>query len=84
MSSQDGTKNKQDGSDSVNEATSAQRRINSAWKPVDWETVEKLRQVQEQLLRDHGGKPFENSVELIRQQREERMRELMGEDYDEQ
>jgi hypothetical protein len=39
-----------------------------------------LRQVREEILQDRQGKPFEDSTELIRQMREERTRQLMGEE----
>lgn len=45
-------------------------------KSLNHEGIEKLRQFQEQLLKEGGGIPFEDSVELIRQMREERDREL--------
>jgi len=45
-------------------------------RPVTLEDVERLMRVREQLLRDRGGKPFESSVELLRQEREEREKEL--------
>ncbi len=39
-----------------------------------------MREIREQIMQDRGGKPFEeDSVDLIRQQREERTRQLMGE-----
>jgi hypothetical protein len=47
--------------------------------PVTHKTLEQLREVQEQILSDREGKPFEDSTEMIRQMREERTRELMGE-----
>lgn len=45
-------------------------------KSINPEAVEKLWQLQEQILREHGGKPFESSVELLRESREERDKEL--------
>ena len=44
--------------------------------PVTREAIERLRQVRERILQDRGGKPFENTNELIWQMREERSREL--------
>ena len=52
----------------------------SAWKPISREGVEKLFEFQDQLLEKRGGVPFENSRELLYEAREERDRELMGED----
>jgi 2'-5' RNA ligase len=50
--------------------------------PMTRETLERLRKIREQIMRENGGKLFEDSTELIRQQREERTRQLMGEDED--
>jgi len=44
------------------------------------ETVERLRQFREQIMKENGGKLLEDSTDLIRQQREERTRQLLGED----
>jgi hypothetical protein len=38
--------------------------------------LEELRQVREQIMRDRNGELFEDSVEMIREMREERSREL--------
>lgn len=46
-------------------------------KPVSREGVEKLIQVRDQILQEHGGKLFENSIQELHQQREERLQELM-------
>lgn len=48
-------------------------------RPVTRKTLEQLQEVQEQILHDRQGKPFEDSTEMIRQMREERTKELMGE-----
>ena len=45
-------------------------------KPINREGVERLRQFQEQLLKEHGGVPFTDSIELLYESREERDREL--------
>ena len=42
--------------------------------------LEDLMQVRDEILRERNGQPFEDSAELIRQQREERTRQLMGEE----
>lgn len=39
--------------------------------------LDELMQVRNQLLQDRNGQPFEDSVELIRQMREERTQYLM-------
>jgi hypothetical protein len=52
------------------------------WHPVTEEVVEGLRQIRERIMQDRQGKPFEDSTEIIRHQREERTRQLMGEDED--
>lgn len=44
--------------------------------PVTREAIERLRQVRERILQDRGGKPFENTNELIWEMREERSEEL--------
>ncbi|MGH2480547.1 MAG: hypothetical protein ACRDHW_12905 [Ktedonobacteraceae bacterium] len=49
--------------------------------PPTREDIERLREVREQLYCENNYQFFENSVEEIRQMREERMRQLMGEDY---
>jgi hypothetical protein len=47
--------------------------------PVTREAIERLRQLREQIAKENKGGPFEDSTELLRQQREERTRYLMGE-----
>ncbi len=53
------------------------------WRPLSREALEGLRQLREQIMKDRGGRVFEDSAELIRQMRDERTRELMGESEDE-
>jgi 2'-5' RNA ligase len=48
--------------------------------PMTRETLERIHQIRKEILQDHQGKPFEDSTEMIRQMREERTRQLMGED----
>src|SRR6266487_1182909 len=48
--------------------------------PMTSETLERIHQIRKEILQDRQGKPFEDSTELIRQMREERTRQLMGED----
>lgn len=60
----------------LNEAISAQHAAPQEWKPVSREGVEKLFEFQNQLLAEHGGIPFESSIELLHESREERDREL--------
>ena len=43
---------------------------------ITTEAIEKLRQLRNQILQDHQGKPFEDSTEMIRQMREERTQHL--------
>lgn len=45
--------------------------------PATLKMLDELMQVRDQLLHDHNGQPFEDSVELIRQMREERSQYLM-------
>lgn len=40
------------------------------------EAMERVRQINKEILARRGGKPFESSVDIIREMREERMREL--------
>ena len=48
------------------------------WHPVTRDFLEKVYQVRERIMRESKGQLFEDSAELIRQQREERTRQLMG------
>jgi hypothetical protein len=50
--------------------------------PPTQESIQKLREFREQLFRENNYQYFGDSVEEIRQMREERLRQLMGEDYD--
>ncbi|HET8853040.1 MAG TPA: hypothetical protein VFN02_10980 [Ktedonobacteraceae bacterium] len=45
-------------------------------RPVTRRTLEGLRKVSEEIMRDREGKLFEDSTEMIRQMREERSRYL--------
>lgn len=47
--------------------------------PATREAIEGLRRLREQIAKENKGGPFEDSTELLRQQREERTRYLMGE-----
>ena len=47
-------------------------------RPVSQEFVDGLRQVREQIQRNHPGVVFDDSVELIRRMREERTEHLMS------
>lgn len=47
--------------------------------PVTHEAIERLHQLRKQIGRENKGEPFEDSTELLRQQRQERTRHLMGE-----
>lgn len=49
-------------------------------RPLTHELLEHVYRVHEQIMRGTNGKLFEDSTEIIRQQREERTRQLMGED----
>ena len=51
-------------------------------QPITLEEIEKLRRLRKLILQDRQGKPFEDSTESIRQMREERTRQLTGEDED--
>jgi|GEM_PF-3865947 hypothetical protein len=46
------------------------------WKHTRYEGFEKLMQIQDRILQEHGGVPFTDSIELLYESREERDREL--------
>jgi 2'-5' RNA ligase len=50
------------------------------WHPVTEEILEGFRRIQERIMQESKGHVFEDSAELIRQMREERTRQLMGEE----
>jgi 2'-5' RNA ligase len=50
------------------------------WHPITSEILEQLDRVRERIIQETHGYVFEDSAESIRQQREERTRQLMGED----
>ena len=58
----------------TDEASMIQQR-----RPASRSMLDELLELQKQILQDRNGQPFGNSVELIRQMREERTRQLMGE-----
>ena len=47
------------------------------WRPVTHEILEEFRQISEQVMKESGGKLFEDSAEAIRRMREERTEYLM-------
>lgn len=49
-------------------------------RPVTRETLERIHRIREEILQDRQGKLFEDSTEMIRKMREERTRQLLGED----
>ncbi len=59
----------------LHEASMIQREC----RPVTCKTLKELRGIREEIMRDRGEKLFENSTEILRQQREERTLQLMGE-----
>ena len=53
--------------------TSIQRR-----RPITHEALERLRKLREEIIKDRGGKPFEeDSTEILRKEREKRTEQLM-------
>ncbi len=50
------------------------------WRPLPDDFLEQVYRVREQVIKDSKGEPFEDSTELIRQMREERTHELMGDE----
>ena len=59
--------------EAIPEETGTTKRVG---QPITREAIERLRRFREQLLQERNGRPFEDSVELIRQMRKERSREL--------
>jgi hypothetical protein len=53
---------------------------NREWRPVNREAIERLRIFREELERETNGIVFEDSTEILRQEREKRTRYLMGEE----
>ncbi len=49
-------------------------------RPLTPELLEQVYRVREEIMQGTNGRLFEDSTEIIRQQREERTRQLMGED----
>lgn len=47
------------------------------WRPVTSKTFEGLRRIREEIMKERNGKLFEDSVELIRREREKRTEYLM-------
>ncbi len=63
--------------EAVPEETSTVER---KWHPIPDDFLERVYRVRERVIQDSKGELFEDSTELIRQMREERTRELMGEE----
>lgn len=51
--------------------------VSARGHPVTFEFIERLRRLREQIFQENNGQFFEDSVELLHQQREERTREQM-------
>lgn len=47
--------------------------------PITREGIDRLHRLRKKIAQENEGEPFEDSTELLRQQREERTRYLMGE-----
>lgn len=58
--------------DLLGQAVPAQTSIKRVRRHITPEGVKRLIQVRDRILQEHGGQPFENSVELLRQERKER------------
>jgi len=52
------------------------------YSPITPKTLEQILQVHKEIMEHTGGYLFEDSAELIRKEREKRIRQLMGEDDD--
>jgi 2'-5' RNA ligase len=50
------------------------------WHPIPSDIMEQVDRVRERIRQESNGYVFEDSAEIIRQQREERTRQLLGED----
>src|SRR5207245_2658584 len=62
-------------------APDATNKIKRQARPITRKAVERLRRTQQQIMTDRKGKPFsENSTDMLEKAREERTRELMGEE----
>ena len=57
---------------------SSMRRVHR--RPLTSELLEQVYRVRERIRLETNGRLFEDSTEIIRQQREERTRQLLGED----
>jgi hypothetical protein len=55
------------------------KAVQQAGQPVTRETIERLRRLREQIWEENNREFFEDSAEILRQQRDERTRYLMGE-----
>jgi 2'-5' RNA ligase len=65
----------------TNEPVPGESSITSLHRhPATHKMLEELMQVRDEILRERNGQPFEDSTELIRQQRDERTRQLIGEE----
>src|SRR5216684_2947667 len=54
--------------------------LQQQWHTIPDDFLEQVYRVREQVIKDSKGELFEDSTELIRHMREERTRELMGEE----
>jgi len=54
----------------------AETTFQSPGHPVTYEAIARLRQLREKIVEEHGGKPFDDINETIRQMREERSQQL--------
>lgn len=62
----------------LEESVPAQNSGRAQGHPVTLEVIEQLRRLREQIFQENNRQFFEDSAELLRQQREERTRQLMG------
>ena len=49
-------------------------------RPITREAIERLLKFREELIQETNGQLFEDSAEILRQEREKRTRHLMGEE----
>jgi hypothetical protein len=63
----------------LEESVPARAAESTEGHPVTLEAVERLRRLREKIFRENNEQYFEDSSELLYQQREERTRQLMGE-----
>jgi hypothetical protein len=65
---------------SMDEKRPRERRLTAKERARALAAIEEARRLQARLLAGRDGRPFESSAPLIREAREERLRQLLGRD----